>query len=1030
MCSTCNLQSPTAALLTRLTHAAFAFAATAVTYQLYAVAIVPLVEPTHFETPALGTLSGGAGARPRAVRHKHRQLLASYFQESHWCLQKPPKTIESGHAMVVLDDYNQSEDGKLRISRCILIYFPNGRQLGAAPPRNAILLEAPHGAVLQMDDSLGPGPASFGRIQWGELQGRIRITSDMQAPGPDDDLLILTRDLRLNESGVSTRAAVEMRLGKHLGRGRGLEIRNLPKDQSAPQAGMLRGLESLEIASEVRVELDVSNVKFLQGPARQRELALASPAGKPEGTADKGPSESETPPVRIKCDGAFRFDFANNKASFLKNVIARQVHIDGKLDQLRADELNLYLTKQTRGDQQPSPSTARSNDPQQSLASGYQPGLLEARGSPVVLDAPSHEASMRGERLRIEIPERRITVDGGDEVSLSHRGSEIHAPMVQYRHPSQESQEKLGEVHAAGRGWLRAVVDRRRPHNALEVSWSSAMRLDRKSGQPVLSVTGRPRLEMPGIGGLMADQMHVFLRENPAVQPSNPAPAIAPERLIASGSVAIDSPELTGRVNQLTMWVQYEEIEKDPAPDDPPAGQTSGLLTSARSRRTNRRAYAINGNQLALLVRVRGGQADVSRVSVDGNVRFQESTDQRQTAPPLSVVARELHVEDADTPNAKITIVGAPAVDDRPAIPAEISAGSATLRAPSLQLNRGSSRAWINQPGEVQFSLERDFTGQALATPDPLTITWQDSMHLEGDRITFEGNVIARNSRGWLQTPQLIAQLSAPIRFDGASASQRPELAQIECRDGVLAEFQDRDLAGVTSHQRVELRTLLANQTTGRLEGDGPGRIESVHLGGRGNPLAKLGQQEGQTSQGDAGQRLRYLRTEFGRRVTGNLKKRQVTLHGNVRTVYGPVDAWEQKLNPAPGEEPTPNSVHIDCDRLTVAESPVGRLFVPPGSQNRMGPIELTAESRVTIEGRHPEQGAFTARGRRATYDQSKAMFVLEGGPNAPAKIWRQQYVGAPASIGSGQSFKYWLDTGKAEGQSFRWEFNELPSTR
>ena len=31
------------------------------------------------------------------------------------------------------------------------------------------------------------------------------------------------------------------------------------------------------------------------------------------------------------------------------------------------------------------------------------------------------------------------------------------------------------------------------------------------------------------------------------------------------------------------------------------------------------------------------------------------------------------------------------------------------------------------------------------------------------------------------------------------------------------------------------------------------------------------------------------------------------------------------------------------------------------------------------IEGEHPEHGAFTLRGDRATYDQAKTMFMLEG---------------------------------------------------
>ena len=454
-------------MLTRLTHAAAAFAVTAVAYQLYVVGVVPFIEPARAYD---GSAENTEVPAPSSL-HKHRELLEAYFPPEHWCLQHPPMTIESGHAMIVVDDYRQSNDGKLRIGQCVMIYFPHGRTLGAAPPRNAIVLEAPHGAILQMDSA---GSSGLGKIQWGELQGRVRIYSDMNQADPGDDLHIVTSSLRLNESGLSTRDPVELQLGKHRGRGRGLEIRRAASDSADPSGGMLSDLDTLEITSEVTAALDVGQVKLLSGrPSRAgRELSLTHPTvGQPSGQPG---GALESPPIRIHCDGAFRFDFANSKASFLQNVVARQIHADGTLDQLLADEVNLYLIKDAARDD--SDTSLGSN----TLGGGLKAGTLEAKGSPVVLKAPSHQATMRGERVRIEFPQRRITVDGGDEVTLSYQGSEIHAPMVRYQSPAKNSNQRIGEMSARGRGWLRAVVDQQRPTEPLEVSWSTSMRIDRE----------------------------------------------------------------------------------------------------------------------------------------------------------------------------------------------------------------------------------------------------------------------------------------------------------------------------------------------------------------------------------------------------------------------------------------------------------------------------------------------------------------------------------------------------------------------
>jgi hypothetical protein len=156
---------------------------------------------------------------------------------------------------------------------------------------------------------------------------------------------------------------------------------------------------------------------------------------------------------------------------------------------------------------------------------------------------------------------------------------------------------------------------------------------------------------------------------------------------------------------------------------------------------------------------------------------------------------------------------------------------------------------------------------------------------------------------------------------------------------------------------------------------------------------------------------------------------------GQVRAIYGPIDSWQQRLQMSLQEGPGEHTVWIHCDQLAVLESPLARLQKPrifgrPAQGQPMGSLELVAEGHVIIEGNAPQQGAFTAHARRATYDQQKTMFVLEGDP---ATVSQQQYLGSPPSESSAQKLIYWQSTGelKVEGlRKLQWSQFDRKSSR
>jgi hypothetical protein len=981
-------------MLTRLTHAAIAFAAMAALYQVYYLAVVPFVEPPSTLAQATAAAADKVFEASADALDKHRELLAAYFPPDHWCFAKPPKMLENGQVLVVFDEYTQSTTGVLTAPRCAMVFFPGGLKRGAMPPRDAVVLESEFGAALQMEQVLDRGVNGFGRFQHGQLKGVVTIRSDMREPGPHDDLLIKTRELYMNENLIRTDQPVDIRLGEHHGFGRELEIRRL-KTETALSAGAVFGsFEDLVIKHDVSFSMTPRSTKTL---------------GK---TAAANAEEVPGAPIHIRSVGPFRIDFGSYRATFEEQVRAWQLHEGGKMDELLATKLTLFFTKATRwnADADAAPAGAGILG---DASMTFEPASLEALGTPeapVLLKAPSQDASATGQRLWIEMAGRsisRITLEAGEEVVLRHQGAEIHARTLQYQLPRAGSGQTLGTMSARGGGWMRSLVDPARPHEILEVSWTDAMQLVRRAdGQPVLVLDGRPKVSLIGMGTLWADQLQLFLREQPvnASRPSSLKNAVSltssvmPELIKATGRVGIQSTALNGKVNQLDIKIEQQAAAQPEGSAVNASGAAAAPSPFALGRNSPQRAYNITGVKLQLDVVMRDRQADVRAIRVDGGVVFEESMAAGAPGPPLRIVAEHLNVTGADTPNARIEILGGGGQNGVPLQNAEITAGGAEIKAPALTLNRGASEAVINSPGTLKLMVDRDLTGNPLPVPQPLDINWQQSMKLQGRRITFLGDVHVANASGWLRTRRLVAQMTNDIRFDGAGAQGPPQLEQLECWEGAVAEFEQHDISGLTSRQHVELQSLTANQITGALGGMGPGSIDSVHLSKNTAALLALPQNAGapapQLVQTEP--ELRHLHIDFVREVDGNLHTSSVRVHGDVQAVYGPVENWDKRLAMSPGGNPGPGAVWITSDILGVTEDPAAKLAKAPTRQ-----FELEALGHVTIEGQDPRQGAFTAYGHRSTYNQSKGLFILEGDGVTPATIEQQQ---SPGGIGSPQS--------------------------
>jgi hypothetical protein len=137
--------------------------------------------------------------------------------------------------------------------------------------------------------------------------------------------------------------------------------------------------------------------------------------------------------------------------------------------------------------------------------------------------------------------------------------------------------------------------------------------------------------------------------------------------------------------------------------------------------------------------------------------------------------------------------------------------------------------------------------------------------------------------------------------------------------------------------------------------------------------------------------KLHFLRVDFQKGLEGNIYTREINFLTRVRTVYGPVDAWEQELDANRPDLFPPETLTLTSDQLRINEDPLTANHrtreLTQVSGSPLGPVQMTADGNVKIDGQSPKQGTFAATAERVSYTQSKEQFILEGNNRVPATL-------------------------------------------
>jgi hypothetical protein len=1033
-------------------------------YQAYARWAVPAMEPP-LEVREQRRISRDEANRAAQSGSHYQLLLRNYFPENHWSQARAPKVIASAdeHAMLVLDDYTRHDDGEVDIARFAFLIFPTPPREGVLPPRDTIILEAPQGAKLQFDN-FRPERGQIGQITKGSFPGPITIRSDMREAGPDDDLLIETSDLEMNTKLLYTLAPVRFRMGANVGGGRELEIRFLANEHAKKNDAGLRmaGLDSLEIRRDVRFRFELNADSLLPGHDKERaKKDQAGAASGPEPGNEKKPNAPQ-PPVDVTCSGPFTFDFVRYVASVDRDVELRRLNPDGPSDQLTCTQLDLHFAPREVPASRNEPIVTDPGKRQQRDLPRLEPATIVAQGHPVVVVSPAHEAEARGDRIQIALREQRVRIDGGSESLLVFSENVLRGPMIDYQHPSRDSGTTIGRFRATGPGSLHYVPDPTKPQQVFRAVWQTSVQLGREKGQPVLAMEGRPQLGIVDMGSLTADQIRVYLRElqgdgKTGISLSRGSDSsrklnVVPDRVAAVGQVEIHSPRLTGHTGVLraTFRIQPQNAAADATKKD--GGGIANLAPGGQSQQ----AFNIDADEIRLDAFLQGQSVIPSTLACDGNVVLREVPSTQTDQQPLEIRGAQILVDQLDSKTPHITLKGANAAG--PANGSEGSGGASNkLPGPPLALFGGrnvmvqgnlvemdgrENRLWSDGPGKATLMVTKALSGGQAAAPFPVDIIWQGGLKFDGRTIVFDRDVIVAAMDGTLKCARLSARLLTPIqvgqRVDQASIA----LSDIMCEGQVTIDNVSRDTAGVTSHERMELLNLTVNQQTGAISGQGPGIIRSTRFG---NGLATLVAQQPAgaarvvaPSAARSGSKLNFLRINFHRGLSGNLYTRELTFSERVQAVYGPVDSWEQELDLSQPQSLPPDSIILTCDDLRLNEDSIAAQSANPTAAPNVaggrpvGPVQMQARGNVQIAGQVPNQGDFTIQANRASYEQAKDAFILEGDGRTPARLWRRTKPGSNSPPIEASKIRYVRSTGdvKADVQYFEFSPGDIENAR
>ncbi len=979
-----NWQPPT--LVGQSIRVAVAFGVMVAIAVGYQMSVVQWIEPTikEIEKPA-NTFSAAD------FLGQQKQKLALYFPPRSWQLGST-KVLESNNIMLLMKDFHEVGENQLELEPLTIIAFESDQE-PEKWNKPVVVLNAER-AILQFSE-LNIAFGKIGELMGGQLLGNVQITRK-SADGQHEPLDVITSDVMLASNRIETKKDVQFLMGKHQGNGRHL----IAQFEEGPSGGQkkgpnISGLSVLELVQVDRIVLSTEGRGLLGNAAEM------------PGMREQSNRMYASAPVEIRCRGPFVFDGSHRVATFRDQVQVRRLVASGVTDALEADLLEVYFQKELadEGDSEPV-AAVPDGDAQQKMAKLKMQRLV-AVGNPFTLDATSVAAHAEGKQLIYDLIKKRIEIKGNPKAILTKDKYRCESPHVMYELGDNASH--LGRVWAAGPGMFTGNLNEKDPTEVSRLAWTDQFRIEPQNGEYAVAVEGGATVSTQKKGQISGDKLYVFLQD--VTPPGEKKQKLIPSRLHGMGRVAIDTPQLVGRTNEIKTWFQFDEPQvsqanepgKLPAeptspaamppvqnvgnPSPQPPSQPSAKPEETPEEKPTR--FRLSGETIQLVVRFDGEKSYLDSAQISGQVQMAEMPEGEGLIDAFMVRGNVVQLLNASDQNAEIHVTGEPAT---------VSGRGLIMRSGRLLVNQLQGRVWTEGPGTLEFPLDRDFQGRKLATPEFFNVQWQGSLQAQHDQITFDRAVRIKGRRSQLDTARLTITLDRPINFVDPAANKsqnsKPLSAkQVECSGGVQLWNRNVEEGITKSVDQFDGKTLAINQVTGDIHAQGPGTAKTVMLGG---PSGQIPGQAAPIKPANEKQ-LTFLRVDFVSHVSGNVHRKEVTFHKVDRAFYGPVKNWEDEISLQNPAAMNATDVTLRCDRLTVVQHP---------ENSALGGAEILAMGNSEVQGK-----MYSAWADRISYSTEKHLLTMSGNGRNAAQLIHQKHIGGSRQELKAGKIQYWPET-------------------
>ena len=991
-------------MLPRIFGTAISFLVVVVAYSGYALLVVPCIDP-----PANADSNGAMDDTWLPLTPRRRDELARIFPPGSWQLNSPT-IIETSYGTLLFKQSTRTDEA-LEIKPCtLLVYAQQSNKAADAttgnrrkPRRRVYVLDAPDGALLEHQGTFNLNQTKSGRIVGGRLLGNISIHSAETAVGANDSVNITTRNIQIDRQRIWTPHEVQFQIGPHHGSGRDLvitlaRINNPGETDQRPD--LFNTIDSMEL-----IQVDVIHLELSRQLISQGNQAKPSP---PTGTTDsvQATVANDKIPVEIRCQGPLQLDLRKQVFSIEKHVDVLIHNPTGLVDQLTCQRLDLHFSpRRTPRQLSSNPENSRPSSAGTAPTSSIEPVKLTATGNPVILRAPSFGTIARARNIVLNIPDRQILLADTNQALIIQDNHQLVAPSIEYRFSKEPRQ--LGEFIATGPGRYEGK-SQAATSTEFFASWQQECRLVKEKEQHLFSLTGDAQISQVQQGTVQADDLHVWFREIPVIEPiafqksANPrttganhssGPAkpnssssssrqvkykIVPQKMAFRGNVRVDTRQLSARTKLVEVWFREPLISAATNNQTSHVQHLDPTETTTLPKSAANSKLEVAGDHIRLEVALPNPQPAITQMSVEGNVALQQLTPSVTNTVAFQLLAQSLQLKRYANGLFKVAVRG----EEQKKQPAEIQAGGMKLIGMNIQLDQQIPRIWIDGPGQVHLLQRKEANRQQPA--NKTRITWEKRLDFNGRILTLEKNVDtlvhSYAANGQLTQTRITGALlqttlNRYLNLRQPDRSTTLQLKQLLYGGGVRIFSQTHAANGQPiSVDQLHVHSMTLDQQTGDLQATGPGWGSSVRVN-----------QQQRRSEPNAGNRtstllpesksgLIYVRVGFENRIEGNLLKRNITFSRNVQTLYGPVPGWNSILDPDPD---APNGlgeqgIELTSDKLKLAD------LQQPGRPS----IVLEAIGNTFIRSKK-----YQASAHKLSYAQSNSRLTLEGNRSG-AKIW------------------------------------------